>query len=351
VVNSALVFESISTDMAMRKQAEEKIEFELNALSAVVSAVSEGDLTRRGAEGEDTLGRVAGSINSMITRFSVMLAEARDTAQAVSRAATQILAAATAIADGAQQSSEQIDTTTSSVREMAASMVNVHTNAVTSAERAQQAWKYVREGDQAVDAAHATMAKIDGAVHDTAEKMLLLEQRSREIFAIIDSIEKIASQSKLLSLNAAIQAANAGVAGRGFSVVAEELRRLADNSTLATKSVAARIEAMMNETQPVIGAMQKAMREVTGGRVVSEQARQSLHQISSLVQDSSLVASQIATASQEQTQTTEFVAKAMQTVAAVAAQSTTSASAAATEVEHLVSLATKLNDTIARFKI
>jgi methyl-accepting chemotaxis protein len=109
-----------------------------------------------------------------------------------------------------------------------------------------------------VDAAYVAMNKIDSAVLETAEKMRLLERRSREIFEIIGLIEEIATQSKLLSLNAAIEAAQAGDAGRGSAVVADEVRRLADSSTQATKEVARSIEAIVKETQGVIVAMERA---------------------------------------------------------------------------------------------
>jgi methyl-accepting chemotaxis protein len=202
-----------------------------------------------------------------------------------------------------------------------------------------------------VDATYLGMTRIDAAVTQTAEKMRLLEQRSQEIFEIIGLIEEIASQSKLLSLNAAIEAAHAGDAGRGFGVVADEVRRLAESSTQATKNVSERIDAMLQEMETVRQATENAMREVRDGRALSEQARQSLREISTLVQDSVNLASQISGASGEQVEATKTVAEAMQTIADVTAQSAMGAKETTKAVQDLVQLSGRLTHAISRFQI
>jgi len=230
-------------------------------------------------------------------------------------------------------------------------MGQVSRNAESSAERAGLVLEHVSQGDSCVDAAYVAMTKIDSAVLGTAEKMRLLERRSGEIFEIIGLIEEIATQSKLLSLNAAIEAAHAGEAGRGFAVVADEVRRLADSSTQATKDVSQRIQAIVQETQAVLVAMENAMREVKEGRALSERARASLHEISTLVRDSAQLSMQIAGASREQAQATRHVAEAMQTISNITIESAAGANETNKAVQDLVSLSDQLNRAISRFKI
>jgi PAS domain S-box-containing protein len=341
----------ISRDITARRQAEERLASDLTTFQQTVDVVAKGDLTRKGQEGADTVGQIARSVNGMIAGFSAILVEVRDAALSVSSSSSEILAAATEISKGAEFGSDRVHSTSSSVEEMAAAVTQVSRNAIASAERARQVLEHVQQGDRAVDATYLGMTRIDAAVLQTAEKMRLLEQRSQEIFEIIGLIEEIASQSKLLSLNAAIEAAHAGAAGRGFGVVADEVRRLAESSTEATKNVSERVDAMRQEMETVRQATENAMREVRDGRVLSEQARQSLREISTLVQDSVNLASQISGASGEQVEATKTVAEAMQTIADVTAQSAIGAKETTKAVQDLVRLSERLTHAISRFQI
>ena len=341
----------ISKDITERKQVEENLTAELAAFREVVSSAARGDLTRRATESDETVGQVARLVNEMLTGFSSILTEVRATALSVSSSSSEILSASSEIAKGAQYGNEQLQSTSSAVEEMAASMTQVSRNADASAEKARQVLEHVRQGDRSVEAAFQGMTRIDAAVSQTADKMKLLEQRTNEVFEIIGLIEEIASRSTLLSLNAAIEAAHAGDAGRGFSVVAEEVRKLADRSGEATKNVAAIVKAIVEEVKDVLDAMQAAMREVKQGRTLSEQARGSLREVSPLVQDSVNLAAQISTASREQAQATTTVADAMQTISNISLESSAGANETSKAVHDLVRLSERLNEAISRFKI
>jgi len=341
----------VSKDVTDRTRAEEKLAAELAAFREIVSSAARGDLTRRAAESDETVGQVARLVNEMLTGFSSILTEVRATALSVSSSSSEILSASSEIAKGAQYGNEQLQSTSSAVEEMAASMTQVSRNADASAEKARQVLEHVRQGDRSVEAAFQGMTRIDAAVSQTADKMKLLEQRTNEVFEIIGLIEEIASRSTLLSLNAAIEAAHAGDAGRGFSVVAEEVRKLADRSGEATKNVAAIVKAIVEEVKGVLDAMQAAMREVKQGRTLSEQARGSLREVSPLVQDSVNLATQISTASREQAQATTTVADAMQTISNISLESSAGANETSKAVRDLVRLSERLNEAISRFKI
>jgi twitching motility protein PilJ len=230
-------------------------------------------------------------------------------------------------------------------------MAQVSRNAEQSARAAQQVLEHLLASDRAVDASGQGMTQIDAAVSETAARMRLLSDRSREVFEIINLIEEIASRSELLSINAAIEAAHAGDAGKGFGVVADEIRHLSERSTEATHSVTNIVQGMAAETQAVLAAMETSMREVKHGLELSEQARHGLREISALVKEAADLAEQISTAVHEQTQANRTVAGAMQTIANITEQSTAGSKETAKAVHDLVLLSEHLTKTIARFRI
>ncbi len=341
----------ISKDITERKRAEERLERDLQAFLELVACAASGDLTKRCAEGDDTLGRIGRSVNHMLENFTTILAGARDTAFTVSTSSSEILAAATQIARGSQYGSDQVHSTSAAVEEMTASMAQVSRHAAESADGARRVLEHVREGEDAVNATALGMTRIDAAASATAEKMRLLEKRSKQIFEIIALIEEIASQSTLLSLNAAIEAAHAGDAGRGFAVVAEEIRRLADRSAESTKAVTEIVGGIVEETRLVLSAMEKNVEEVQTGRELSERAQRSLKTIQGLVESSANLAGQISNATHEQVQVTQTVSQAMQAIANIAHESSAGAQETSKAVRDLVGLSEQLTQAISRFQI
>jgi PAS domain S-box-containing protein len=341
----------ISKDITDRKRSEEKLERDLQAFLEVVEAVAHGDLTRRGQDAPETLGRIACAVNGMLEGFASILTGVRDAAFSVSSSASQILASATQIAKGAQYGSEQVQSTSAAAGEMAVSMAEVLRHAEQSAEAAQQVLDHVKMSEASVGATADGMGRIDAAVAATAEKMHLLEARSKQIFEIIDLLEDIAAQSTLLSLNAAIEAAHAGDAGRGFGVVAEEIRRLADRSRESTKAVTAIVEGIVEETRLVLDALEHGVREVEGGRELSRRAQQSLERIKELVERSAGLAGHISNASREQARATQTVSTALHGIATVTEQALVGANETSAAVRGLVGLAEELKRAITRFHV
>jgi PAS domain S-box-containing protein len=341
----------ISKDITERKQAEEALETNMAALREVVRAVSEGDLTKRGTTGDDTLGRIANSVNRMLDDIGRMLRQVKELGISVSTSAAEILAASEQIAEGSQRQTDEVTTTSVSVEEMAASMGQVSRHAEAAADAARRAYEMAERGEKSVLNTAEAMSRIENAVQSTAEKMHMLTRSSTEISEIIALINEIAAQTNLLSLNAAIEAAHAGDAGVGFSVVAEEIRKLAERATRATKDVSGLIRAIQAGTEEAQDAMEKGLDEVRSGAALSEEARRSLQDISAVVRESSQMILEISSASDEQARVTTAVARAMQMISSIAIQTTAGAHESARTIQGMANLAEELNEAISQFRI
>ena len=332
------------------QQAQDSLQRSITDLLNTINQVARGDLTVRGKVTNDALGNVADSVNFMLDNFTKVLERVRKAAIDVSTSANQILNATDEMAAGAVQQDQEITNTSSAVEELTVSMKQVSNNAEASAEAARRALDAAEQGNRAVSDTLEGMQRIRASVQATAKKIKSLGDRSLEISEIINVINDITEQTNLLALNAAIEAARAGEAGRGFAVVADEVRKLAEHSRSATKDIAALIKAIQAETNEAVVVMEDGTREVEEGASLADQAGKALEAISSVVRQSAELVQEISLASKQQVRGTEGVANAMQIISGITRQTTQGARQTASTVGNMVKLSEQLNEALAQFR-
>ncbi len=333
------------------EEAQRDLQRSVTEFLTVVSQIARGDLTLRGSVTSDALGNVVDSVNYMLDNFTQVLRRVRDAANDVSSSAGQILSASETMATGATQQDHEITNTSSAVEELTVSMKQVSNNAEASAEAARRALDAAEQGNRSVRDTLEGMQRIRSSVQATAKKIKSLGDRSLEISEIINVINDITEQTNLLALNAAIEAARAGEAGRGFAVVADEVRKLAEHSRTATKDIAALIKAIQAETNEAVVVMEEGTREVEVGARLADQAGKALEAISAVVRQSAELVQEISLASKQQVRGTEGVANAMQIISNITRQTSQGARQTAQSMEQMVKMSVQLNEALSQFRV
>ena len=333
------------------EEAQRNLQRSVTEFLTIVSQIARGDLTLRGSVTSDALGNVVDSVNYMLDNFTQVLRRVRDAANDVSTSANQILNASETMATGATQQDHEITNTSSAVEQLTVSMKQVSNNAEASAEAARRALDAAEQGNRSVRDTLEGMQRIRSSVQATAKKIKSLGDRSLEISEIINVINDITEQTNLLALNAAIEAARAGEAGRGFAVVADEVRKLAEHSRTATKDIAALIKAIQAETNEAVVVMEEGTREVEVGARLADQAGKALEAISAVVRQSAELVQEISLASKQQVRGTEGVANAMQIISNITRQTSQGARQTAHSMEQMVKMSEQLNEALSQFRV
>ena len=234
---------------------------------------------------------------------------------------------------------------------MSATSADIAQNCQIAAEGAQRATKAAQLGAVVVDKTVVVMGQIADKVQQSAQTVEALGERSDQIGAIIGTIEDIADQTNLLALNAAIEAARAGEQGRGFAVVADEVRALAERTTRATREIGEMIKAIQNETRDAVAAMEQGVQQVESGTVEAAKSGQALQEIMQQINDVSMQVNQIATAAEEQTATTKEISSNMIQITEVVHQTSHGAHESATTASQLHGNAEELQRLVRQFKL
>ena len=340
-----------SSRAIFNQEAQENLQKSVTEFLTIVSQIARGDLTLRGRVTNDALGNVVDSVNYMLDNFVKVLERVRKGAIDVQSSANEILIASEEMSTGAIQQDQEITNTSSAVEQLTVSMKQVSNNAEASAEAARRALDAAEQGNRSVRDTLEGMQRIRSSVQATAKRIKALGDRSLEISEIVNVINDITEQTNLLALNAAIEAARAGEAGRGFAVVADEVRKLAEHSRNATKDIAALIKAIQAETNDAVVVMEEGTKEVEIGAKLADQAGRALDAISTVVRQSAELVQEISLASKQQVRGTEGVANAMQIISNITRQTSQGARQTARTVEQMVHMSEQLNEALSQFRV
>ena len=316
-----------------------------------VSDVAEGDLTIEADISSDSTGAIADSINYMLEQLRTIILQVKETTLAVSSSATEIQATAEHLANGSEQQAAQIIETSSAIDEMSVSIQKVSENTQLSNTVGLQARDSARKGTQAVEDTIEGMIRIRQNVSETSKRIKNLGESSQEIGEIVDLIRNITNRTAILALNASIQAARAGEAGRSFVVVAEEIERLSERSAEATRQIADLVKTIQSETNLAVGSMEATTNEVVIGSKLANEAGIALLEIDTVSDRLTELIQSTSEAAQQQAISSEAIAHSMNDIAGVTQQTASGTKQASVSIYNLAQLADELRQSVSAFKL
>jgi methyl-accepting chemotaxis protein len=318
----------------------------------VANSLANGDLSINvESRSTDETGMMMVSMKAMTKNLHTIVSKLSDTSTQVAAAANQLHSTAELTATGAEEVAAQASTVATAGEEMSATSSDIAQNCQMAAESAQRASQSAHSGSEVVEKTVAVMGQIANKVQATARTVESLGIRSEQIGAIIGTIEDIADQTNLLALNAAIEAARAGEHGRGFAVVADEVRALAERTTRATKEIGEMIKAVQKETKEAVDSMEQGVQQVETGTLEAAKSGDALREILEQINDVTMQVNQIATAAEEQTATTGEISSNMMQITQVVQDTAGGAHQSATAAAQLNGNAIELQRLVSQFKL
>ncbi|PZO40644.1 MAG: methyl-accepting chemotaxis protein [Pseudanabaena frigida] len=340
-------------DAATEQQRQEKEFLQRRALELLIEVdpVSRGDLTVRANVTADEVGTIADSYNAIIRNLRKLVLEVQGASQSVTQTTTSNELSVRSVSAEALKQSESINLALAEVKGMAKSSRGVETKAKQAEQEMQVAVSVLHEGDEAMNRTVLGISEIRETVSETAKKVKRLGETSQKISRIVNLISNFAAQTNLLALNAAIEAARAGEEGRGFSVVAEEVRDLAEQSATSTAEIEQLVEEIQAQTNEVVAAMETGTEQVVTGTKLVQNAREKLTQIAIVSQQINEIVQEIAIAADAQTQSSDRIGQTMQGIAAIAEDTSKQSEDVARSFSQLLQVAQDLQVSVAQFKV
>ncbi|MDE2427954.1 MAG: type IV pili methyl-accepting chemotaxis transducer N-terminal domain-containing protein [Burkholderiales bacterium] len=349
--------EAAAQMMQAQKQEEEaKAANDMNQAAILrlmneLQEVADGDLTVQATVSEDITGAIADSVNYTVEELRGLVGRVTMTAEQVTSASTQAQNISNDLLDASEQQSREISDAGQVVLTMAADITDVSRSANESAEVARQSVAAAEQGAHAVENAIKGMNEIREQIQETSKRIKRLGESSQEIGEITELISDITEQTNVLALNAAIQAASAGEAGRGFSVVAEEVQRLAERSAEATKQIGALVRTIQTDTHDAVAAMEKSTQGVVEGAKLSDAAGTALSEIRSVSNRLAELIQGISLATEQQATSANGVAQNIQHILTITEQTQNGTQQTAESIKELSMLAEELKNSVSRFRV
>lgn len=317
-----------------------------------ISAISSGDLTRRITyESRDELGVMSQQFNQFTAKLQDIIANVIESTVQVAQVSAEFSRTAECMATSTEQLTSQAATVATATEEMAATAGDIARNSGMAAEGAGQANESALNGSHVVEATMQVMDRIAEKVKSSSNTVDELGRRSDQIGEIVGTIEDIADQTNLLALNAAIEAARAGEQGRGFAVVADEVRALAERTTKATREIGEMIASIQKETKSAVIEMEQGVQEVVRGNDEARKSGDALKTILDRVEHVTVQVSQIATAAEEQSATSTEISSNIQEMTQVIHQSSAGIQQIATSSSEMTRMADDLRGQVSWFKV
>jgi twitching motility protein PilJ len=345
-----------TTNEAQRKamemeEAKENLQRQVIRLLDDVEGAARGDLTVQAEVTADGLGAVADAFNLTIQNLRDIVQQVKVAARDVTKGSTNSEIFARALAGDALRQAEELAVTLKSVQVMTYSIQRVAEAAKEAETVAREASKIAQKGGEAVGNTVAGILEIRETVAETTRKVKRLAESSQEINSIVAIVSQIASRTNLLALNASIEAARAGEAGRGFAIVADEVRQLADRSAKSLKEIEQIVMQIQSETSSVMTAMEEGTQQVIHQTTLAEEAKRSLDNIIQVADHIDILVRSITSDTVEQTETSRAVAQVMQSVELTAQETSQEAQRVSGALQHLVGVSRDLIASVERFRV
>ena len=321
-------------------------------IKSVQVSIDNADLnTQFNTTRQDEMGQLQNSFDRFVGSIRDTLLQVSETAASVASASAEISSSTEEMAAGSQEQTTQSEEIARAVEQMAKTIAVNSENAGETAHTAEQAKTAAEQGGKVVADTVSEMKQIANVVRESAGTIQNLGKSSDQIGEIIGVIEHIADQTNLLALNAAIEAARAGEQGRGFAVVADEVRKLAEQTTKATKQIAGMIQQIQSDSHGAVSTMANATKQVDAGIVLADRAGASLQEIVQTSQKVTHMVTQIAVANEEQSSTSEQISKNMEAIATVTQQTASGTQQIARAAEDLNRLTEALQQLVNQFRL
>ena len=340
-------------ELAARRDADEnkRNQGAILRLMNEMGALADGDLTAKATVSEDITGAIADSVNLTVDELRNLVSGVNKTADEVTQGAAGASVVSQRLLTTASSQGEELRKAGDSVELMTQSIGEVSKSAGQSAEVARQSLVTAERGSQAVQNSIKSMNQIRDQIQETSKRIKRLGESSQEIGEIVELISDITEQTNILALNAAIQAATAGEAGRGFAVVAEEVQRLAERSSEATKQIGAIVKAIQADTQDAVAAMEKSTQGVVEGALLSDAAGSALSEIDTVTKELAERIQNIAVSTEMQVDIAREVAKSMYNSLTLTNEATMGTNETAATIKELAARARQLKASVSRFKV
>ncbi len=324
----------------------------VSELLAEMEHFADGDLTVAVTpRKDDAIGTLFEGFNRAVTHIRSIIQNVAEAVSATASASSQISSSTEEMAAGAHEQTQQASEVASAVEVMTKEIQETTRNAGMAAETARQAGETAKEGGRVVLETISGMGRIAAVVKESADTVVALGRSSDQIGEIIQVIDDIADQTNLLALNAAIEAARAGEQGRGFAVVADEVRKLAERTTKATKEIAGMIKQIQKDTHIAVSSMSQGTKEVESGRAMADRAGTSLKEIINGADRVVEMATKVAETSQEQAGASEQIARNIEAISSVTQESASGTQQIARAAEDLNRLTQNLEELLQKFTL